>query len=406
MSNPASEKILAAVNAAEESADRAESEYDSAASRLRSKASRSIDLFGGGVVNQVADIASESKRICDALYAAYQSLVKILDEVCRPLLKDNPDYYAVRAVKNMIKRLNDESEIENNFAASLNSQSLGGIASGRYIPMIENKMIQSFWEIKCDSWPGGAEIERQERAQRKVEEEAFKQKEAEALREKEEAAKRTVENWENEVKEIEHKRNEFIEKLLAAAKIEHLAQIKSKYESAIEKLNKEKAECERAKAEAEMKLESLGALKLSQKHALKKTIEEITKKIETISAGIASAEQEYNETLAQFDSWCAQERDRLRVEAIKMYPVPPRPRKNPYYIKDVDKASASELLKRDIVEGMEPDRLYTVEDLQDISACEGLSTTRISAMLTQLIKGGYVERVQEKRHTYFRLLDD
>ena len=111
MSNSASEKLMQAVRLTKESAERAEREYDSGAERVQRMASQSIDLFGGSAVSQVADIASESRKICDALYASYQMLVKMLDEECRPLLDQEPDYRAVREVCNLIKWLNDESEI-------------------------------------------------------------------------------------------------------------------------------------------------------------------------------------------------------------------------------------------------------------------------------------------------------
>ena len=159
MSSTVNEQMLLAVKTVRESAKRAEREFDNGSSMLQMKASRSIDLFGGSAVSQVADIASDSKRICDALYASFQTLVKMLDDQCRPLLDQNPDYTAVREVRDLIKWLNDESEISNNFTASLNSQSLGDVASGRYFPSLENKMIQSFWENKYEMWPGMAEAE-------------------------------------------------------------------------------------------------------------------------------------------------------------------------------------------------------------------------------------------------------
>ena len=155
----ATEQLLQAAKIAKERAKRAEREFDNGSAAIQRKASISIDLFGGSAVSQVADIASDTKKVCDALYASYQTLVKMLDEQCRPLLDQNPDYNAVREVRDLIKWLNDESEISNNFTASLNSQSLGGVASGRYFPSIENKMIQSFWENKYEMLPGREEAE-------------------------------------------------------------------------------------------------------------------------------------------------------------------------------------------------------------------------------------------------------
>jgi flagellar biosynthesis GTPase FlhF len=114
MSNTATEKILAIIKSARQKAVIAEMDYDFHANGLQVKARKSIDLFGESAMSQVADLVNESKSICDKFYAAYQSLVEIVDAQCRPLLEEAPDYMAVREVRDLIKWLNEESEIENN----------------------------------------------------------------------------------------------------------------------------------------------------------------------------------------------------------------------------------------------------------------------------------------------------
>ena len=118
MSNTATEQMLSAIQTIKESARQAEQEYDQRADALQKKANQTIDLFGGTAVSQIADLAAASKNICDQLYAAYQSLVTMLDGQCRPLLDQAPELTAVRAVRDTIQWLNSESEIENNFTAS------------------------------------------------------------------------------------------------------------------------------------------------------------------------------------------------------------------------------------------------------------------------------------------------
>ena len=174
MSNTATEQMLLAVQMAQESAAQAEKEYNRGAEHIQSKAGQNINLFGGSATSQVADLASESRKICDALYASYQMLVKMLDNQCRPLLDQEPEIPSVRAVRDLIKWLNDESEIENNFTASLNAHNLGNVASVRYIPSIENKMIQSFWETTYHALPGRVDFEYREKeeADRKKQEAA------------------------------------------------------------------------------------------------------------------------------------------------------------------------------------------------------------------------------------------
>ena len=118
-------RLLQLVQQAKESAAKAEREYECREDALQAKASQNIDLFGGHAVSQAVDLAAEARKMCDSLYAAYQTLVAMTDAQCRPLLAQQPGREAVRAVRDLIKWLNDESEIENNFSASLNYRDLG-----------------------------------------------------------------------------------------------------------------------------------------------------------------------------------------------------------------------------------------------------------------------------------------
>lgn len=58
-----------------------------------------------------------------------------------------------------------------------------------------------------------------------------------------------------------------------------------------------------------------------------------------------------------------------------------------------------------IVEGMEPNRLYTVtEVIKSIPACADLTNQRVSALLRQLVEAGKVKRTEDKRKAYFSLV--
>lgn len=408
MSNSASQKMLDAVSAAKESAKRAEQEYDRGARRLQAKASRNIDLYGGSAVSQVADIASESRKICDALYAAYQTLVKMIDEQCRPLLEQEPDYRAVREVRNIIKWLNDESEIENNFTASLNSRSLGGVASGRYIPLMENKMIQSFWDSKCASWPGRAEAEHAEKLRKEEQKRQRKQEAEAAWRAEEEAYERALSEWSQKAIIIERHRKRSVDDLLGEAKRERKATIKNAYEREITLAAKKREECEQAKAEAEELLATLGLMKFSQKSKAKKTIEEMIKGIETATARIAAAERKYNDELRDFDSWCEKKLKELEQTVVKKFPIPHRPKK-PYLIKNIDElppmTRVNEMLRKETIEAMELGRRYSLYELQtSIPALAELSSDRIDSILKKL-DGTYLQRTREGRAYYYQLLD-
>ena len=58
-----------------------------------------------------------------------------------------------------------------------------------------------------------------------------------------------------------------------------------------------------------------------------------------------------------------------------------------------------------IIEGMEPNRLYTVtEVIKEIPQCAELTNQRVSALLRQLVEAGKVKRTEDKRKAYFSLV--
>lgn len=64
---------------------------------------------------------------------------------------------------------------------------------------------------------------------------------------------------------------------------------------------------------------------------------------------------------------------------------------------------ANDALKEDILANMQDNRLYAVgEMIKEFDCCAGLSTPKVSALVTQMYKAGLLERVEEKRRAYFR----
>lgn len=65
---------------------------------------------------------------------------------------------------------------------------------------------------------------------------------------------------------------------------------------------------------------------------------------------------------------------------------------------------ANEGIKQAIVAGMEQDKLYTITDIiKSVPECADLTNQRVSALVRQLMPE-YIERVEEKRKAYFRLV--
>jgi hypothetical protein len=158
----ATETIWAEIRKAKSAASAAEQLFDRRSNSIQAKASRGIDLFGGNATGRVADIAADATTACNDLYTTYQTLVETLDAVCRPLLTYAPEAAAIKAVRDMILFLNEESKIECDFTASLNSSRLGHVASSKYLPSLSNQKIQKFWETTYSTNRHCVEHERQQ----------------------------------------------------------------------------------------------------------------------------------------------------------------------------------------------------------------------------------------------------
>ena len=68
---------------------------------------------------------------------------------------------------------------------------------------------------------------------------------------------------------------------------------------------------------------------------------------------------------------------------------------------------ANEGIKNDILECManEPNRMFTVSEMQkEFPCCAELSNQRISALVRQLKEDGKVERIEDKRKAFFRII--
>lgn len=153
----ATKQMLDAVRKGKTKLTKEKNAFDNAMELVGIKTDSEIDLFAGNAVSRVADITLAVRKACDRLYAACQTQVALLDGECRPLLAYEPSTRAVKEVTALIQRLNTESEIGTNFRGNLNGGAFRDLLNIQYIPSIENKAIQAFWESKYSAMPGTAE---------------------------------------------------------------------------------------------------------------------------------------------------------------------------------------------------------------------------------------------------------
>lgn len=79
-------------------------------------------------------------------------------------------------------------------------------------------------------------------------------------------------------------------------------------------------------------------------------------------------------------------------------------RKNASDKKPTAKQVANEAIKVEILNEMEADKLYTCSDIiKVVPVCDGFPTQKVSPLMNQLADSGKVEKIVDKRKTYFKL---
>lgn len=404
--NTASEQMLNEVKAAQVSMKKARMKFILGHEDVkRAAAKKTINLFGGSAVSEVGAITSQVRRIGDAYYATCQMLVKLLDGKCRPLLEESPDYVAVRDVCNMIISLNEASEIEHQFSATINGEEIGDVANGYYQVPIESRMVESFWKTKLDFWPGKKEAEEAERQRKKEESEAANERYCAELS----VYEQELAEWQLKADEIEANRSKELERMLLAEKKARLGEIEEAYKKAVKRAQNQIKSSEKNKQEAEVKLSSLGFFKFGEKKQAKQLIEEMLEKIEEANKMLEEAEQTRKDDIQKIDSLYEEKKKEYQEKVREKYPMPMKPKK-PFRRREVG-ADASErdlfneAMKEAILDGMESGEVYTVgELLREIPELDGWTTQKLTPLVKAMADEGVLEQVEDvDRRLRYRL---
>ena len=212
------QKMLSKVDAALAAARKAGAEYEVSAMRIEQTVSRTtVNLNSQSSLNDLRNIVRDCASACDKLYLAYQNLIRDLDTELRGCLAQEPGAYAVKAVTGTITWLNEESRIQNNYAAQFDGIDLGQLVKKEYLPRPENLETERYWKAQYNALPdkGDAEsrwAEKLREHKRLASEEESKARSNE-LKSRQEARNimRTLAQQEKEEveKELEKKKTEF-----------------------------------------------------------------------------------------------------------------------------------------------------------------------------------------------------
>ncbi len=91
-----------------------------------------------------------SDSFCRTLYNSLQNLVQELDAHCRKLLEYNPSSDIKKEIYELIKEMNENAEITNDFKINFNGSVFDNPGQKKFEPSIKTKDIERFWRGECD----------------------------------------------------------------------------------------------------------------------------------------------------------------------------------------------------------------------------------------------------------------
>lgn len=409
------EQMLETVRIIRDRAKEAERQFDRSSERIQEKASMAIDLFGGDASNRVVELASDAKKACDTLYAAYQTLIQTLDQRCRPMLSGKPQKTAIEEVAELIGFLNEESEIENNYSASLNGAGMGNLASVKYIPTIENRMIQEFWEDQVrEADAQECKNKQPDAKQKKKNQEAYEiavREWEEKTRQLKEAHAKAMISWKEKSSQIQAKRSKKLEEEFAAFQENELRTIEQRAADARQKAESMIQSATTKKNEAENSLSQLGLLQFSEKKRLKQLYEMAVREIEEGTRLLNEAEQTEKSEKEKLPSRLDKMRTQLQRGIEKELPLPAEPvlklperpltdeekerqleeYKRELMSRPTAKQLQNEEYKKTILAWMKPYTPYTIEDIRKgipVFSQKNVTDSTITALMTMLCREG------------------
>ena len=131
----------------------AESTYNTEGELLEIRSRHTTsDLFGDA--SGAVHLITKARELTTAYYSAVTAAVYSVDELCRPLLAQDPDPAVIKEVADFLDFCNSEaSTLGTNYNASVNGRSYGDIATDRFTASPAALAIATFWRTKYDATP-------------------------------------------------------------------------------------------------------------------------------------------------------------------------------------------------------------------------------------------------------------
>lgn len=268
-----------------------------------------------------------------------------------------------------------------------------------------------------------AERERKEReaAERRKKEEEKRREEEQKKKERQAAYDKAMTEWRAKKNDAEAKRADELKRRLSQFEQNEKAAIEKDYAAAKKAAESKLSDAQKKEKAAQEKLSGLGFFAFGEKSEQKNRIKAAQAAAEEAKTTLESAEKTHSEALKALPGRVDEKKAKLTREIEGKYPIPKEPAKRDFLPQEQTQRKPTPPaperrptamqtenagFKADILAWMEPDTLYTAQDIAEgvpSVAAAGLSFARVSAMMTQLVNSGAVTRIEDKRKAFYSL---
>jgi len=166
-------KIFSAVESAQREFKQAQRTFSQKGDDLTRRAnSTSIHISSAGAyeADKLRSLVKEGVQLSKDYFVKCETLVGMLDEICRPLLAQKPSAQAVGAVASLISEIvKDLDETRVSYNVNLNGSHLGSTETDAFKPSIVSRVIAEFWNHEYRTMPGYFEEEQRRKDEAKKE---------------------------------------------------------------------------------------------------------------------------------------------------------------------------------------------------------------------------------------------
>lgn len=214
--------------------------------------------------------------------------------------------------------------------------------------------------------------------------------------------------WQEACRTITKQRKEMVRSLCREAKEQYIADTDATYQPRIDQSRQKLGELKERRAAAEAAQSSLGLFALKAKNEQRALLKQLDEALSKESEVLSMLEEEHRQALAKASAAVEKKRRAFKTRAEEEYVLPEEPADPAMkeYLSSLPvtkKPTPQERLQQKVLACMDPDRLYTADELLREMNDARLSPDKLTALLDKLVASQEIIRIRDKRKTYYQM---